>query len=296
MTEYDDDLDFEFFEEPETQEAASTQRFRRVPRTPVRPPRPPGGITPLLRLVGLIAFAILVIVLLVFWVQSCQGSSKHSEYQSYMTQVSGVASTSQSIGREFGRLLTAPGLKEAELESRLNGLAQRQLQVVRSAQELQPPGQLRDEQRAAVEALQFRVSGLSGLQHAFRQTFDFKSSDEAASALSSQAQRLLASDVIWQDLFKAPATQVLQDQGVSGVAVPDSKFLVAGDLASAAAMKPIWERIQGAQQGGTPTGLHGTGIDAVKALPSGTELSRDTETTVTVTPQLAFEVDVTDSG
>jgi hypothetical protein len=296
MTEYDDDLDFEFFEEPETQEAASTQRFRRVPRGPVRPSRPPGGLTPLLRLVGLIAFAILVIVLLVFWIQSCQGSSKRSEFQSYMNQVSQAASSSQAIGREFGRLLTTPGLKEADLESRLNGLAQRQLQVVRSAQEVEPPGQLRDEQRAVVEALQFRVSGLSGLENAFRQTFDFRSADEAASALSSQAQRLLASDVIWDDLFRAPATQVLQNEGVSGVAVPDSKFLVAGDLASAAAMKPIWERIQGAQQGGTPTGLHGTGVEAVKALPAGTELSRDTETTVTVTPQLAFEVDVKDTG
>lgn len=301
MTERDDDLDFEFFEEPETEEAASTQRIgrvpiRRSPPGPPGPPRSPAGITPLLRLIGLIAVAILVIVLLVFWIQSCQGSSKHGAFESYMAKVSEAASASQSIGKEFGRLLTTPGIKEDELESRLNGLAQRELQVVRSAQDIDPPGQLRDEQRAVVEALQFRVSGLTGLENAFRQTFDYQSGDEASALLSSQAQRLLTSDVIWDDLFKAPATDVLKNEGVSGVAVPDSTFLSSGDLASSAAMKPIWERIQGAAHGGTPSGLHGTGIEAVKALPSGTELSQDTETTVTVTPDLAFEVAIKDTG
>jgi hypothetical protein len=298
MTERNDDLDFEFFEEPATEEAASTQRFRRVPRPPVRPPsRPPAGVTPLLRLVGLIAVAILVIVLLVFWIKSCQGSSKHSSFATYMSKVSEVASASDGIGKEFARLLTTPGIKESDLESRLNGLAQREQQVVSSAQGIGPPGQLRDEQRAVVEALQFRVSGLRGLENAFRQTFDFQNGDEAATLLAGQAQRLATSDVIWDDLFKTPATEVLKSQGVSGVAVPDSTFLPASDLASSSAMKPIWERIQGAAKGGTgTTGLHGTGLESVKALPSGTVLSQDTETTVTVTPQLAFEVAVKDTG
>jgi hypothetical protein len=95
MTERDDDLDFEFFEdEPATQEAVSAppRIIRRVPRPPT-PPRPPAGITPLLRLVGLIAVAILIIVLLVFWVQSCRGSSKRSSFESYMTKVSDQASS-----------------------------------------------------------------------------------------------------------------------------------------------------------------------------------------------------------
>src|SRR5207244_217635 len=203
MTERDDDLDFEFFEEPATQEAAATQqRVRRVPRPAIRPPpRPPAGVTPLLRLVGLIAFAILVVVLLVFWIKSCQGSSKHDAFSGYMKKVSEVGSASASIGNEFNKLLTTPGIKESELESKLDGLAQREQQVVSSAQGISPPGQLRDEQRAAVEALQLRVSGLRGLEQAFRKTANSTSSDEAATQLATQAQRLLASDVVWDDLF-----------------------------------------------------------------------------------------------
>jgi len=80
------------------------------------------------------------------------------------------------------------------------------------------------------------------------------------------------------------------------VNVPSSKFLISPDFASSAAMKSIWERLQGASSGGNPTGVHGTGIESVKVLPAGQQLSQDTETTITVTQDLAFEVAVKDTG
>ena len=58
----------------------------------------------------------------------------------------------------------------------------------------------------------------------------------------------------------------------------------------------IWQRIQGASTGGTPSGLHGSGISYVKALPSGQLLSETTEATILVTDELAFEVGVEDTG
>jgi hypothetical protein len=300
MSEYDEDLEFEFFEEePATQEGAGTQRLPRIVRRPPGPPRPPRaptGLTPLLRLVGLIAFAILLVVLFVFWVQSCRGSDKHNSFASYMSKVSEVGSASTAVGGELKKLLTEPGVKQTDAESQLNGLAQRQQQIVSQAQGISPPGQLRNEQQAVVEALQFRVSGLRGLQNAFRKTETTEDADQAAELLSSQAQRLVASDVIWADLFKAPAVAVLKGEGVSGVRVPGSTFLPTPDLVSTIAMKPVWERIHGAASGQQPPGLHGTALGIVKALPSGVELSQDTETTVTASPNLAFEVSVLDSG
>ena len=302
MTERDDDIDFEFFEEeePATQEAVGTQRLPRIVRRPPGPPRaprPPGGITPLLRLIGLIAFAILVVVLPVFWIQSCQGADKHNSFSSYLSKVSEVGSASTSIGTDLKKLLTEPGIKESDVESQLNGLAQRQQQVVSRAEVIDPPGQLRSGQQAVVEAMQFRVSGLRGLEDAFKKTATTTDSDQAAELLSSQAQRLVASDIIWDDLFAAPASSVLKEEGITGVRVPGSTFLDPAELASTVSMKNAWQRIHGAESGGTgPSGLHGTSIEGVKALPSGTELSQDQETTITAVPGLAFEVSVLDSG
>src|SRR5213596_1811932 len=121
MTERDSDIEFDFFDEPETQE--STQRRRaprdgggsrgpRGPRGPRRQLRTPAEATRLLRLVGLVAFAIFLVVILVFVVKSCRGSSKHNEYASYMTKVQAIGSGSAGVGRQLNDALTTPGIKE----------------------------------------------------------------------------------------------------------------------------------------------------------------------------------------
>jgi hypothetical protein len=294
MSERDSDIEFDFFEdEPSTTEAQSTRPSRRGGRPPIRPP---AGVTPLLRLVGLIAFAILVVVLLVFAVQSCRGSQKRDTYQDYMDQVDEVATQSEQIGRRLNGLLTDPGAKLTDIRQQLSGLAQQQEQGVNQAEGIEAPGPLRDVHPAAVEALQLRVSGLRGLERAFGQTAQIKSASTAGQALAVQARRLLASDVVWDDLFKDPARNVLAEQNVRGVQVPDSNFLRDPDLATPRLMSSIWQRVRGASTGGSPCSPRGTGLVSLKALPSGTELSTQTLNTVEASEDLGFAVTIEDTG
>jgi hypothetical protein len=215
-----------------------------------------------------------------------------------MQAVTTIGQSSEQTGRELNGLLTTPGLKEADLEQKLDSFAQQEKQNLTQAQTLKPPGPLRPEHQALLEALQFRVNGLAGLAEAFRSTSGQKASQATAAGqlLAAQAERLSASDVVWDDLFKGPAIEVLRKQGVGGVAVPDSKFLTNPDLASARSMVPVWQRIHGATTGGRPGGLHGTGLISVKALPQGLTLSSSTENTVTASTNLAFAVTVQDTG
>jgi hypothetical protein len=304
MSEHDVDIDFDFFEEePPTEESSGAERVikRPGPRGPRRPPRTPQNLTPLLRLVGLVAFAILIIVLLVFWIKSCQASSKASTYKSYMAKISEVASSSQQIGRQLSSTLLAPGLKRADLESKISGLArQEQLDVERS-RSITPPGPLRDEQQAVIQALQFRVSGLTGLSDALAATASTKNASKAASALASQMQRLLASDVIWADAFKAPAEAELRRQGVTGTndqggaLVPDSNFLQNSELASLSAMTTVAQRLKGASAG-TKNCPCGTSLISTKVLPAGTELSTSAQTTVNFRADTQFQVTIKNSG
>src|SRR3954471_18920768 len=218
MSENDTDIDFDFFEdEPPTQETSRTERLipRRGPRGPQQPPRAPTNLTPLLRLIGLIAFAILIVVLLVFWVQSCQETGKDKTYKSYMGKVSDVAGSSQQIGKQLSQVLLAQGVKEAKVEQQISGLAHQEQLDVQRAQAITPPGTLRDEHQALIQALQYRVSGLSGLASALAATANTKDTNRASTVLASQMQRLLASDVIYQDSFKAPAAAELERQGVT---------------------------------------------------------------------------------
>jgi CARDB protein len=307
MTERDTDIDFDFFEEePPTQESSRTDRLMRRPgggpRGPQRPPRTPTNLTPLLRLVGLIAFAILIIVLLVFWVQSCREAGKTKTYKSYMTNVSEVATSSQQIGKQLSQVLVAQGLKQAEIERRISGLARQEQLDVDRARAITPPGTLRDEHDALIEALQFRVSGLNGLANALAATARTKNVTRAGGVLASQMQRLLASDVIYDDEFKAPSAAELQRQGVTGTnetggpLVPDSNFLQSAEFATPTGMTTVISKIRGGAVTPSQGGLRGTNIVSVKVLPAGTELSTTTQTPITVRTNLAFEVTIKDSG
>ena len=301
MSSRDTDFEFDFFEEPETQEAPGrSDRPRRGPRMPRGPMRPRAGVTPLLRLLGLIAFAILIVVLLLLWVQSCQEDKKHDAYSEYMTSMSAVARDSERVGRELSDALTTPGIKPAELQKQLTGLAQQQEIGVDRARKLDPPGPLLDAHERAVEALAFRADGLAGLAEAFRRTQGSKDAAAAGALLASQAERFVASDVVWDDLFKEPSVTVLRNEEISGVEVPDSNFIQTPDLASTRSMVPIWERINGSaasgSTGGTPSGLHGTNIESVKVIPGGQTLSESTENTVEASTDLGFAVAVHNGG
>jgi type II secretory pathway component PulJ len=295
MTERDADIDFDFFDEPATQE--TTERVRTggpQPPGPRRRVRPPTGFTPLLRLILLIALAIFVVVLLVFWIQGCREESRQSAYSDYMGETTELAQASQNVARDLNDLLTTPGIRQADLVAQVEGLTQRQEQIVRNAEDLDPPGPLRDEHENAVEAFQLRVSALSGLATALGS--NTRNATTAGATLASQAERGVASDVIWDDLYKDPAKEELQQRGITGVAVPDSNFIQSPDLASQASMAELWERLRGAAQGGRPAGLHGTSLVSTVVEPSGQELSTDEETVVEATNDLAFVVSVQNSG
>ena len=305
MTERDTDIEFDFFEDFEPREPPEPEgpRPRRPGGPPRRPSSGPAGLTPLLRLAGLIAFAILIIVLLVFWAQSCQGSSKRSKYQSYMKKLGDIGFLSEQLGRQLTDRLTQPGIKPADLAKDILGIAQTQQQDVARAAALKPPGPLRSEQANVVEALQFRVGGLEGLATALTQATATKGTATAGAALAAQAQRLVTSDVVWDDLVRAPAVKELDRQGIGGVTVPDSNFVQttdtryrSTDFGSPRYWIPIVQRLSGAATGSATSGLHGTGLVSVIALPSGKQLDAKTENTVTATSDLRFEVKVEDTG
>jgi hypothetical protein len=292
----EDDLEFDFFEdEPATQEAQRMRLPRRAQRGPRRPVGPPRGVAPLVRLFVLVLFVIFLVLVFALLLQSCASQSRHDAYAHYMDKVDGIASESSAHGRALADALTTPGVKVAGLEAKLRGIADQEQQNVDAAHGLNPPGRLRTENDHLVEALQLRVSGVTGLADTFQQTSTSKSSGDA-SLLSTQADRLIASDVVWDDLFKDPATTQLKRDGVNGVSPPESHFVVNRDLLTADSMSKTLERLRGASTGGTPTGLHGTNIVSVKALPGGKTLSTGTDNDIIGSTSTAFEVTIADSG
>ena len=306
MTVHDDDiLDFDFVDDETRELPPGPVGGTRPPagpppggpRGPRRPQfRPPQGITPLLRLAGFVAFAILVVVLLAVWVQGCAGDDTQTTYENYMADIGAVGRDSQKIGSDLATLLTTPGLAQSELETRLGGLLQQQQLDVTRAQEIDAPGPLTPANASAIEALQFRVSGLQGLLDTFRSTKDSDDATAAGQQLAAQGQRLEASDVVWKDLFQGAATETMSTEGVNDVTAPASVFVQNADLYTARSMSAIWQRVHGASTGGTSPGAHGSALAYTKVQPANIQLSTTNETKIDISTDLSFEVGVQNSG
>jgi hypothetical protein len=305
MSEHDSDIEFDFFDEPETEEASERVRTPRrpPPKGPRRPVRPPQGLIPMLRLAGLIAFLILAVVLLVVGVRSCASSGKHARYEGYIQDVRGIARRNDQISKDLNAALSATGIKETDLEAKINSLAAQEQQEVATASKMNPPGPLRVEHDHLIEVLKLRSSGLSRLADAFRQTATAKASNSAVSGrlISDQALLLVASDVNWDFYFREPTQLELRNQNISDIgAVPDSNIILNPELAGTQAMTQVWLRVHGAATGGgTTSGKHGSALVSVTALPDGKRLDPNgaaSDNQITASTDLAFQVVVTDSG
>jgi hypothetical protein len=295
-TDTDDGLDFDFFDDSPTVEESRDResRPRTRPRLPKRPPGGPGS--PLLRRAALIVGAILLVVVLVLWVNACRADAKKAHYEDYMEGVAGVTADSSAIGRELNELIFSSGVQLEDLQTQLDALRERQSQTVQRAEGLDAPGPLRRQQENLVEALQLRVSGLNGLARAFSQVTGTEGNEaqQAGTLLAEQSDRLVASDVVYEDLFKARAQEVMEQQGVTGVAVPDSDFVSNADLASPTSWTQIIQRIT--QPPGEAGGLRGNKIASVLIQPGDQQLTPSEENTCKVSDDLAFDVNVENSG
>jgi hypothetical protein len=301
----DDDIEFDFFDEPETVEATQRRGRLRLDRrdgrsSGGRPPRPPvrpaPGLVPLARLVGLLAIAIAIVVGLVFWVSSCQGKSKHDEYKSYADKVATIAKASSGVGTRLANRVISTGLKQSTLATSLQQYAQQEQQAYDEALQIRAPGPLRQIHQSLAQALELRAKGLAALSAAVAQASATKSTAAAAANLAQQAQLLTASDVVWDQLYRGPATDAMKAQGVFGVVVPESHIVSNPELVSERSFGLLLQRLRGASTGGTPSGKHGDGLLGVKAQPQGVELSISSPVTVKVSADLSFVATVEDSG
>jgi hypothetical protein len=300
VSTFDDEKPLEFFEEPETLEAPGRQRRRiRAPRSggPGRPSPPPPGAVALARLAGLVALAIAVVVGLVFWIGSCQGQSKHDEYKAYMDKVQPIAQSSASSLDDYAKQLNSQKLTLGDLRSKLILWSRQQQADYDEALRLVPPAPLQAAHQQVLATLQLRAIGLAGLANAFA-AGGSKTSDQVAALLAKQGQVLSASDLVWADLFRLPATETLRREGVQGVIAPPSQIVTNPEVISAHSFGEVYARLHSTTPTGKATGKHGSELLGTEAVSGGQtqSLTVSSSTTVDVSADLAFKVSFRNSG
>jgi len=246
-----------------------------------------------------VALAIAVVVGVVFWVGSCQGQSRHDEYKSYMDSVQPIAQSSAATGTTAlaNELSSNPKLTLPELQAKLAQWSAQQQRNYNEALRLVPPAPLQAAHQQVLATLQLRAIALAGLANTLA-TAGSKPSSKVGQLLAKQARALSASDLVWADLFRLPATQTLKRLGVQGVIAPPSQIVSNPLVIGANAFSELYRRVNATNASGQVTGLHGNQLIGTEAVSGGQTktLTESGPTTVDVAADLAFKVTFKNAG
>jgi len=300
MPTFDDqDIELDFFEEPETVESPRRSARRGVrrrggPRAPGGPP--PAGVA-VARLAGFVVLAIVLVVGIAAAVGG--GKSGHDEYASYMKSVTPLAQSSERVGAAFASELGSSHLTLAGFQSKLQQWSRQEQQAYERAQQLRPPGRLQAAHQQLLGTFQLRALGLAGLANVLARSKG-KDAGTVAAQLAAEAQLLSSSDIVWSELYRQPAMQALKTLGVTGVTVPASQFVTNPDVISSRSFALVDQRLQPASSstGGKVSGLHGSALVSTVASVGGknTTLSTSTPATIPLSQGLSFKVTFENAG
>ena len=271
MSEFDH-IEFDFFDEPETADVVGVRGRPPVPgrrRARGRPPSPPrsgeGSFAPVLRLGALTALVIVVAVTATTLLNAQLSTSKKDEYAAYLTRVHALAERSDQLGGQFSRAFLSARPNTSTLARDFEAEAQQQLQAYDQAQQIGPPGPLRQAQQHLLDAIELRATGLADLGATLAEVASLKPNASTLIArLTGQAQLLTTSDVVWQQLYRADVIQQIKAQQLTGLAVPQSRFVANVDLLGSRSFALLLQRLRAITRQAAPLllklGDHGAAV------------------------------------
>lgn len=276
------------------------------PRRP-RPRRPRGGGRPdlstafgsgpaRLLVVGLLALVLLLIV--VFSLRSCARDREVNRYKDYVAAANEIGVKSAGLGAELVATFRAikPNANRDEIARSIEVIRTKQGQFVDQAKALDPPGQLAGPNALLVLSMELRQLGLTGLRDDVVRAFATDNPQVAAGQLAGDTNRLVASDVLYNDSFRNPTFAILTDKKITDVTLAENvQFLSDPSLVGVSGLTGTITTAK--KEAANLSGPRGTALIAVKAVPSGSELlPGGGANTVTLTPDLAFQVQIQNQG
>jgi hypothetical protein len=224
--------------------------------------RQPDRRTLLIRQLVAVGGFLLFLVLVGVGVQSCRSNQAENALKDYNRDVTSVITSSdRDVGRAFFQLLGSGSDQAQELQVQVNQLRLAADEDVRRARNLDVPGPMEGAQDELLLALNFRAEALRKIADELPTALGRgQPATQATERIAGQMQKLLASDVVYNQRVAPLIKEGLDEDGITGQRIPNSQF-----LPSVAWLSPqyVADRLgaDAAGQSDQPApGLHGHGL------------------------------------
>jgi hypothetical protein len=242
---------------------------------------------------------LVVVILLIVLIQGCLSSQKEDALKDYNTNVGKIVAQSDTVGDQLFKALSKGGGNPQNLQVQVNALRGDAEQQVEAARKLDVPDEMKQAQQDYLLTLELRRDALTKIASQLPAALSKQasSSGPAIAQITGQMQAFLASDVIYSLRVAPLIAKALDDNGIGGQRIAQSRFLA--DPLSWLDKNVVSQRLSGATSGGTasgkaPPGISGHSLDSVSV--DGTDLSTDSANRIASSPPPTFTVNYTNSG
>jgi hypothetical protein len=266
---------------------------RRSPRRE-RPRRRPERQQIMLRRALALGGGLLLLILIVLGVKGCLDARAHSQLSDYSRKVAEIVEgTEQTSKRFFGKLEDPGGASVTDFVNEVNA-DRSAMDAYRSRVEgLGAPGDMSQPQKSLELAYELRASAMDEIAEEMPTALGDRGAENAMAAIAKQMQKLLASDVVYEQVFRPEADGVLAANGISGSDLPESSVLPSERWLEESTVTSALGGISGSS-GSSTSGVHGLGLIGVSV--NGTELVEGAAATVSGEEGVEVEVTVQNQG
>jgi len=236
---------------------------------------------------------LVLLILIVLGVKGCLDARANRALSDYARNVTSIVEETKQTSKSFFELLENPG--SASVTDFVD-----QVEADRSAVDsqasridgLSAPGDMSHAQSNLELSYQLRASAMDEIAAKMSTALGEAGAAKATTAIAKQMQKLLASDVIYEQVVRPEVDGVLADNGISDSDLPESTFLPDEKWLDESTVSDALGALGGGSE--NVSGVHGTELSSV--LVNGTELIEGAPTTIAAEEGVEVEVSVVNQG
>jgi hypothetical protein len=261
---------------------------RRPPRRE-RPKRRPERQQIMLRRRLALGGGLVLLILIVLGVKGCLDARANRELSDYARNVAAIVDETQQTSDAFFQRLEEPDgasvtdfVDQVEADrSAVDGQASR-------IDGLSTPGDMSHAQANLELAYRLRANAMDEIAEKMSTALGDAGAEKAMAGIAKQMQKLLASDVVYEQVVRPEVDDVLASNGISDSDLPKSTFLPDEKWLDESTVSDALGAVSGGST--SVSGVHGTEIAGVTV--NGTELIEGAPTTIAGEESVVVEVGV----
>ncbi len=238
--------------------------------------------------------ALILLILIVLGIKGCLDARANRELSDYARNVTQIVEETEQTSKDFFAKLEDPGgLSVTDFVNEVNA-DRSAMDTYRSrVEDLGTPGDMKRAQGNLELVYELRASAMDEIAEKMPTALGDAGAEKAMGAIAKQMQKLLASDVVYEQVVRPEIDGVLADNGISGSDVPKSSVLSDEKWLEESTVSEALGAISDSS-GSSTSGVHGLGL--IGTTVNGSELVEGGATTVSGEEGVEVEVTVQNQG